>query len=871
MIRAESLRRDAVRQGLEVEALVRVTDPERAAPAAVRALVHTVAEWDASTELVITLAGARRRVALQFEQHGVEQEGWQDDVRWCLRGIARLRRRTVRPGATVLPEGSTVTELLPVRDPAARSDGVASSALTASSDPWSPGEEYDAAVRQIRRQAPWPAAHVDGLGDLCFLLTENPRLQLRMRLSPATPIEVAMLAERLTAGRDFTPGDAAGYLGRPIRVRTLLSSTSGPLPARFRALARRLGSALELSGLEPSAATEAWHGPVSSLAGHAVPEGLALALVRIPVTGEGERAIHGFRTVHAPVLARALDPVPPRPAVPIRLGLAKTATGRSVDAVLDAADLVRHGLIEGTTGAGKSTLVAAIIREATRAGIGCTFLDPHGTTVDQVLGELPDRSDRTYVVRHADRSAVVPLNVLAGPTEQVERSIEAFAELVQEMYDPGNEGIVGPRWRRWFSLIALATHHALGEQASLVAVAEIGSDPARLKRLADGLGSRHPHLAKSIVDEIVNDRSNEAASLLAWCIAKLQPLIATGMTRAILGTGADAVDVAAAMDRGETLLVDLASPGLGQPQARLLGALWLMKHQQAMGQRVQPDRPHLLIVDEAGLFQFGALPAILSEGRKFGLGALVVVQHVGQLQQNLADSVETNVGTVVTLRTGVTHAPRSSVRLGGWPVGEIVRLPNLTAAATVGRAGTMSEPFSLKIDHHQRMRRSGARGPAAEHRALEVVERSRRAFVAPYAELPVLGAALLDDLLAPGAPPPARRPTRPGQWSVKLVGVEADGRERVRLIRAIHSASRVSLAAATEVVDNPPSYVMRGVARAVADGVVRELAALGAVLEIEGEPRGTVPASGSFVDEWLARRAAANAAARGAEDADDQL
>lgn len=867
MIRSESVPSPEARcSRLEVEALVRVDDHERAASAAVRALIHTVAEWEPGTELAVTVASHRGRMVLRLDQRGTPQPGWEDDVRWCLRPIARLRRASASR-ATGTPDWSSICELVPSR-------GLAEGAGI-EADPWSPGEAYDVAVRRIRRHSHWPQPHLDALGDLCRLLDEHGGLLLRMRLAPATPIEVAMVTERFIAGLDGLPADPAAYLGRPIRVRTLLGSTSGPLPARFRSLARRLATSLELAEVPVERAASAWDGPPSALAGHAVPEGLALALVRLPVTGAGDRAITGFRSVHPPVPARPLDPVPRAPAVPIRLGLARTAAGRSVAAVLGVDDLARHGLIEGTTGAGKSTLIAAIIREATRAGYGCTFLDPHGTTIDQVLSELPEGSERTYVVRHADEGAVVPLNIFTGSTPQVERSIEAFAELVQEMYDPGNEGIVGPRWRRWFGLIALATHHALGEQASLVAVTEIGSDPARVKRLADMLGPTHPQIAKSIVDEIVNDRSNEVASVLAWCIAKLHPLIATGTTRSILGSGADAVDVASFMDEGKTLLVDLASPGLGQPQARLLGALWLMKHQQAMGARNAHERPHLLIVDEAGLLQFGALPAILSEGRKFGLGAFVVVQHVGQLRQSLAESVETNAGTFVTLRTGVSHAARSSVRLGGWPVGEIVRLPNLTAAATIGRNGTMTEPFTLVIDHHRRMERQRARGPAAAERAAEVVSRSAIELVSPHADRPVADAALLDELLrrgtGRGADATGPRAPDPRLWSVKLVEVKADGGERMRLIRAVRAACEVSLAVAADVVDSPPSYVVRGVAREVADDVVRQLGPLGAVLVLEDEPQ--LPAAGpgrssSFLDEWLAKRKV-NAGTKATEEEGD--
>ena len=56
--------------------------------------------------------------------------------------------------------------------------------------------------------------------------------------------------------------------------------------------------------------------------------------------------------------------------------------------------------IMGPSGSGKSTLLAALARETAMRGEGLLMLDPHGTTVDRILRELPESErHRVLVIR----------------------------------------------------------------------------------------------------------------------------------------------------------------------------------------------------------------------------------------------------------------------------------------------------------------------------------------------------------------------------------------------------------------------------------------------------------------------------------------
>ncbi|MFT4187310.1 MAG: ATP-binding protein [Aeromicrobium sp.] len=751
---------------IEIKKLVRTSDSVGAAAVAVRRLVHAVAEWEPGASLDVTFATHDGRRVLVLAQYGTAQPGWEADVRWAVGGIAVLGAKSedVPDGDT--PDWSSVYELRPTRE--LRPDITGMAGEVASEAAAAPGGTETVvweASHRFRTVTPWPTPQGDDLRDTAALLSEHPGLMARFRIAPATELEIDMLGATLDRTWTGSDGDLHGYVGRPVRMRALIASQDGEVPARFRALARRWATHLSIVRVPEAEAREAWDGPADSLAGHTVPEGVARSLLRLPAAGNA--AFSGFETELPALSSHPLDPVPPKPERPVRLGTATTVAGRTVEATIDARDLLRHGFIEGGSGAGKSTLISVLVRELTQLGYGVTFLDPHGTTIDAILDELPEAGHESVrVVRHEDADRPVPLDILTGDAEEVERAVEAFSEFIQMMYDPRREGIVGPRWKRWFGLLAKAAHQALGEEASLVAVADIGSDTQRVEKLAKAIMAVDLVTAKSLLDEIVKNRSNEAAEVLAWTVSKLQPMFATRHMRAILGTGRDAVDVGACMDDGTTLLVDLASPMLGTQASRVLGALWILKHQMALGRRRHIDRPHVIVVDEAHLFQFGALPSLLAEARKFGVGVVVATQFLGQLETALAESLEANAGSMFTFRTGLPYALRSSTRLAGWPVDELVRLPDLTAAVSLSRSGTATEPFLLSVDHHGRMERRGERGtPTTDERRDAVVERSSRELWEPFASLHPSTPESLDQRLTevaqtrsarprPGSPPP---------------------------------------------------------------------------------------------------------------------
>ncbi len=704
---------------LSVDALVRGPQPELRAALAERTLVRTVSEWEAGSGLVIDLQASANGESVRMTMHpigGATHDDWADDVVRALSGIAKTTRCTSTGQGSASPTALVEVERDPARARRRVDDEDQLSPLSTS---------VERGQRAI--EVAWPEAVHDPSGNVLEALRGLPHAFVRQLVAAPTDLERAMLHEELSAAWSGGPAVLDGYLGSPVRMRAFAGLRGAGSPATLRAAVRGWGTALAFRETTEEERLTFDSLDADALVGFVRPEGWALALLRLPTSGE--RPVRGMRSVPPAVAEHPLDAPPSQTSDALVLGTARTVDGETVPLRMAASDLARHAAIEGRSGAGKTRLITAIIGELSRLDIGCTLLEHHGSGVDQALRALdPSAAERAIVVRHGDAHAPGSISLFdeADPDRR-EQMIAEFTELVQTIFDPGGQGIVGPRWRRWFTLLCDAVGTYFGREATLLHVLSIASDPSKVTRLAVRLAPIDRDLARRLGREVGELSGDEAVSLPAWAISKFQPLVGQRAMREILGRPRDSVDVARVIDEGRVLLVDLGGGALGTPSARMLGSLWLLKHWVAMGRRADRSRPHFIIVDEARLMTFGALPAMLAEARKFGFGIIIASQTIEGLAPALQSEIEANVGSHFSFRLGLNTAGRAAARLGAWPVGELVRLPDLRAATTLMRDGVPSEPFLLSVPAWP------APDPVAERQAAEIEARRVQEWAATMA------------------------------------------------------------------------------------------------------------------------------------------
>lgn len=394
----------------------------------------------------------------------------------------------------------------------------------------------------------------------------------------------------------------------------------------------------------------------------------------------------------------------------LRIGYAVTGGNRPFSVELSDTERLRHVHVLGRTGTGKSSALAGIARALAQRGEGALVADPHGHLCDRILAELPDEArERVWVIRCGDVDNPVPLNPLAE-SDPVRRDI-AIAEVCstfQYLFDKKESGIVGPRFHERVGMTLRALTAAHGTRASLLDVPFASTD----ENFMDAAVTRSDddRLKTWWRNNKQEKRSDEHGQVIAWVNSKFQSFSSTAALRAILGSGANAIDFASAMDDGRIILLDLSKADLGEPASRLLGYLYLSRVWEAALRRARPDRPFTVMVDEAHTLIAGALTNMLAEGRKFGLSVLLAHQYLDQLDVDLRPAVDGNVATTIAFRSAVGDAIELHRRFGGLvDTSVLVTLPDLTAMCLRTAMAGPAHPHTLMIDHNERVaRRRGA-------------------------------------------------------------------------------------------------------------------------------------------------------------------
>ena len=179
-------------------------------------------------------------------------------------------------------------------------------------------------------------------------------------------------------------------------------------------------------------------------------------------------------------------------------------------------------------------------------------------------------------------------------------------------------------------------------------------------------------------------------------------------------------------------LIDLASPVIGTHAARIVGTLVMMKLWNAAMTRTDRDRTHLVVVDEASLFQTNPMPRMLAESRKFGLAMVLCHQHSGQLTAEIREALEANSANFSAFRLSPRDAAVAAVRFDDPDMKtHLTRLDAFNAITTLSVDGRQTAPFTLEIGRPRRQK-------DGETIAAEIETRSVRTLVEPYRDLRAL-------------------------------------------------------------------------------------------------------------------------------------
>lgn len=364
-------------------------------------------------------------------------------------------------------------------------------------------------------------------------------------------------------------------------------------------------------------------------------------------------------------------------------------------------DRRRHTYFIGQTGTGKSVLLENLAFQDMMDGRGLAFIDPHGDSVEKLLGVVPkERVEDVIYFNPSDMENPIGLNLFEYETQdQRDFLIQEAIAMLYRLYDPGHTGIIGPRYEHWFRNAAL-TIMSDPNGSSFIDVPQVFNDQSftdeKLKYVTD----------RTVLDfwnkEMAQTSDATKSEILGWFVSKFGAFLSNEMMRNIIGQTKSGVNLRDIMDNKKILLVNLSKGKTGELNSQLLGMIFVMKFQvAAMGRASVPENERedfSLYVDEFQNFATDSFATILSEARKYRLNLVLANQFMTQLTDIIRESILGNIGTVISGRLGITDAEILQKKfMPTFDAEDLTKLPNFQTITSVMINDVPSAAFSMSL------------------------------------------------------------------------------------------------------------------------------------------------------------------------------
>ncbi len=313
-----------------------------------------------------------------------------------------------------------------------------------------------------------------------------------------------------------------------------------------------------------------------------------------------------------------------------------------------------HTHIIGKTGAGKSQLLATLMRGDLERGHGFALLDPHGDLAERMLDLVPrSRLADVVYVNPADLEFPVPMNVLEAVDLRRHHLVAAglvsiFKRFWADFWGPRTEYLIK---NVVFALLETPGATLLDLNRLLVEEEFRADVVARLT---------NPAVAHFWAREYAAYSANFRQEVIAPIQNKAGEFTVSPLMRNIVGQRKNRFDLRALMDEGKLLIVNLSKGQLGEDVSALLGSMLLTRLLLAAYSRQDvPEasrRPFFVYVDELASFATqSTLSAFLAESRKFSVALIASGQFLAALSDDLRAALS-NAGTLVSFQLGAEDA-----------------------------------------------------------------------------------------------------------------------------------------------------------------------------------------------------------------------
>jgi hypothetical protein len=272
--------------------------------------------------------------------------------------------------------------------------------------------------------------------------------------------------------------------------------------------------------------------------------------------------------------------------------------GEPITTHLAPNDLLQHTLVLGATGSGKSSLLEHLAQYHLREQRGFTLIDLHGDLFTRVAARAAAAQPKNLVLIDFTRPDTLPgwnpLTRLHGV--DIGRQVDLLVGVLKRLY--AGEDVAS--WS-WGVKVEEITRYAL--RACIESVVPITLVELRSFFLIPAVRQRVLATASVEVRGYFSSRFGAREEMYVSAVLnKLEPFLGSTAVQRFLGQPESTVDLLAAIDSGDTLLVNLAKGYLG-PTADVMGRLLVNALQTAAlrRERIPPQkrRPYSILLDEA--------------------------------------------------------------------------------------------------------------------------------------------------------------------------------------------------------------------------------------------------------------------------------
>ena len=366
-------------------------------------------------------------------------------------------------------------------------------------------------------------------------------------------------------------------------------------------------------------------------------------------------------------------------------------------------DRRRHLYVIGQTGTGKTAFMKNMILQDIKEGKGVCFIDPHGSDLESVMGQIPkERAEDVILIDPADMNRPLGLNMMdydAKYPEQKTFVVNELMSIFNKLYDMKVSG--GPMFEQYTRNALLLLMDDPSEKFTLMEVPKVMSDKEFRNRL---LVKCNNIVVKDFWEKEAEKAGGEAslANMVPYITSKFSVFIANDYMRPIIGQAESSINFRDIMDEQKILLVNLSKGKLGDINSYLLGLIVVGKLLMAALSRVdiseEERKDFYLYMDEFQNFSTDSIATILSEARKYKLCLIMGHQFIGQLPEEISKAVFGNVGSMVAFRVGAEDADFLVKQFEPvFDANSLINIDNFNAHIKMMINNEITKPFNLAV------------------------------------------------------------------------------------------------------------------------------------------------------------------------------